>query len=395
MTLTAEWTLAENALLDDPTPKPLKTTPLDAWHRRLGARMVEFAGYAMPVQYSFAGGLESRCRGGVLAEHLHCRDKAALFDVSHMGQATLSGATAAAALERLVPGDILGLKPGRQRYTLLTNEAGGILDDLMVANLGGDRLFLVVNASRKDIDFPHIATDLPSSVQLQVLEDRALLALQGLQAAAVLGRLAPEAAQMRFMAVAPLLLAGIECLVSRSGYTGEDGFEISVPADQAEALADRLVADEAVVPAGLGARDSLRLEAGLCLYGNDIDEVTTPVEAGLTWTIGKRRRTAWDFPGAAAMRDQLDNGAPRKRVGLRLDGRAPARAGAEIVAPDGTAAGLVTSGGFGPSLNAPIAMGYVRSDLAEDGTALQLLVRGKQLPAQVAPLPFVPHRYAS
>ena len=374
--------MIENALPDDPTPKPLKTTPLDAWHRAQGARMVPFAGYAMPVQYQ-----------GVLAEHLHCRARAALFDVSHMGQATLTGATAAAVLERLVPGDIAGLKPGRQRYTLLTNEAGGIIDDLMVANLGDGRLFLVVNASRKDADFTHLATNLPHGVQLQQHEDRALLALQGPDAAAVIARIGPEAARLPFMGVAAVALAGIPCLVSRSGYTGEDGFEISVPSDHAETLAQRLTGEPEVRPAGLGARDSLRLEAGLCLYGNDIDELTTPVEAGLTWVIGKRRRTTWDFPGAAAIRDQFEHGAVRHRVGIRPDGRAPARAQTEIVASDGTAAGIITSGGFSPTLSAPIAMGYVRKDLAADGTAVHLVVRGKPLPARIVPMPFVPHRY--
>jgi aminomethyltransferase len=373
----------ENALPDDPIPKPLKTVPLDAWHRAFGARMVEFAGYAMPVQYQ-----------GVLAEHLHCREQAALFDVSHMGQATLSGATAAAALERLVPGDMLGLKPGRQRYTLLTNEAGGIFDDLMVANLGEEGLFLVVNASRKDIDFTHIAANLPSGVQLRSHEDRVLLALQGPDAAAVIGRIGPEAAQLPFMGVAAVTLAGVSCLVSRSGYTGEDGFEISIPAESAQVVAQRILDQPEVVPAGLGARDSLRLEAGLCLYGNDIDELTSPIEADLAWVIGKRRRAAWDFPGAAAIRDQLEHGAVRHRVGIRPDGRAPARALTEIVAGDGTEAGTVTSGGFSPALSAPIAMGYVRKDLAALGTALHLMVRGKPLPARVVPMPFVPHRYA-
>ena len=375
--------MIENALPDDPTPQPLKTTPLDAWHRAQGARMVPFAGYAMPVQYQ-----------GVLAEHLHCRSKAALFDVSHMGQATLTGANVAAALERLVPGDLLGLKPGRQRYTLLTNEAGGIIDDLMVANVGEHRLFLVVNASRKDDDFRHIAANMLNGVQLHMHEDRALLALQGPAAASVMARFGADAAQLPFMGVAAVTLVGIPCLVSRSGYTGEDGFEISLPADSAEALARRLVAEPEVVPAGLGARDTLRLEAGLCLYGNDIDELTSPVEADLTWTIGRRRRTSWDFPGAAAIRDQLEHGAIRRRVGLRPDGRAPARALTDIVAVDGTEAGLVTSGGFSPTLNRPIAMGYVRKDLTADGTPLQLIVRGKPLPATVVPLPFVPHRYA-
>ena len=375
--------MIENTLPDDPTPKKLRTMPLDAWHRALGARMVEFAGYAMPVQYQ-----------GVLAEHLHCRKHAALFDVSHMGQATLTGATAAAALERLVPGDLLGLKPGRQRYTLLTNEAGGILDDLMVANLGGENLFLVVNASRKEIDFTHIAANLPSGVQLHEHEDRALLALQGPDAASVIGRIGAEAAQLPFMGMAAATLAGIPCLVARSGYTGEDGFEISLPAESAQALAQRILDEPEVIPAGLGARDSLRLEAGLCLYGNDIDELTSPIEADLAWVIGRRRRNAWDFPGAAVIRDQLDHGTPRRRVGIRPDGRAPARALTEIVADDGTEAGTVTSGGFSPTLSAPIAMGYVRKDLTADSTALHLMVRGKPLPARVVKLPFVPHRYA-
>ncbi|MGE0222044.1 MAG: glycine cleavage system aminomethyltransferase GcvT [Acetobacteraceae bacterium] len=386
--------MIENALPDDPTPQPLHTTPLDGWHRRFGARMVPFAGYAMPVQYDFTGDLAARCKGGVMAEHLHARSHAALFDVSHMGQATLAGPDVAAALERLVPGDIAGLRHGRQRYTLLTNEAGGILDDLMVANLGHDRLFLVVNASRKEVDFTHLAANLPDGVTLSPAEDRALLALQGPQAAAVLARMAPAVSELGFMGVAEVAIDGISCLVSRSGYTGEDGFEISLPADQAERVADLLLTHQEVVPAGLGARDSLRLEAGLCLYGNDIDEVTTPVEAGLTWVIGKRRKMDWDFPGGAAIRDHLDNGAPRLRVGIRPDGRAPARAGTEVVADDGTAAGIITSGGFSPSLNAPIAMGYVRKGLTEDGTRLHLIVRGKPMPATVVPLPFVPHRYA-
>jgi aminomethyltransferase len=393
--LPSEWTVIQNALPDDSSPKPLKSTKLDAWHRRLGARMVGFAGYAMPVQYDFSPALAARCRGGVMAEHLHCRSQAALFDVSHMGQAMLTGPTAAAGLERLVPGDIAGLRPGRQRYSLFTNEAGGILDDLMVSNLGGDRLFLVVNASRKDDDFSHLSANLSAGARLAVMEDHALLALQGPAAASVLGRLAPDAAKLPFMGVAAVDVGGIACLVSRSGYTGEDGFEISLPADRAETFADLLLAQPEVAPAGLGARDSLRLEAGLCLYGNDIDELTSPVEAGLTWVIGKRRREAWDFPGAAVIRDQLEANAPtRLRVGIRPEGRAPARALADIVAGDGTAAGVVTSGGFSPTLNAPIAMGYVRRDLAAAGTSLSVVVRGKPLPAAVAPLPFVPHRYA-
>ena len=373
---------------------PLATTPLDAWHRRLGARMVPFAGYAMPVQYDLTGAIADRCRGGVLAEHLHCRSAAALFDVSHMGQAILTGPNPAEVLERLVPGDIMGLKPGRQRYTLLTTASGGIIDDLMVANTGDGALFLVVNASRKDVDFAHIAAALPAGTNLTPLPDRALIALQGPAAVGMLARLAPAVADLSFMGVARVILHGADCLISRSGYTGEDGFEISVPAILAESLADRLLAEPEVAPAGLGARDSLRLEAGLCLYGNDIDETTNPIEAGLTWVIGKRRKMGWDFPGGSAIRDTLDNGPTRRRVGIRPDGRAPARAGTEIAAPDGTIVGTITSGGFGPTLNAPLAMGYVRRDLAEDGTKISLMVRGKAMPATVVPMPFVPNRYA-
>jgi aminomethyltransferase len=385
--------LAQNALPDDPTPAPLHTVPLDQWHRRHGARMVPFAGYAMPVQYDLSGDFATRCRGGVMAEHLHTRAHAGLFDVSHMGQAMLTGTNVATALEALVPGDIAGLKSGRQRYTLLTNEAGGIVDDLMVAKLDDDRLFLVVNASRKDVDFAHIAANLPEHIVLTRQDDRALLALQGPEAAAVMARLSQDAAALPFMGVAAVKVGGIDCLVSRSGYTGEDGFEISVAGEHAEALADALIAQQEVVPIGLGARDSLRLEAGLCLYGNDIDELTSPVEAGLTWVIGKRRKMNWDFPGGLAIRDQLDHGVPRRRVGIRPDGRAPARAQTTIVADDGTEAGVITSGGFGPSVNGPIAMGYVRKDLADDGTRLNLIVRGKTIPATVVPLPFTQHRY--
>jgi aminomethyltransferase len=388
-----ETFVAQNALPDDPTPVPLNTLPLDDWHRRHGARMVPFAGYSMPVQYDLSGDLADRCRGGVMAEHLHTRRAAGLFDVSHMGQAFLTGTGVADALERLVPADIAGLRPGRQRYTMLTNEAGGIIDDLMVTKLANDRLFLVVNASRKDVDFRHLAANLPEDIRVEPLEDRALLTLQGPAAAAVIGRLSPEAAMLAFLGFTTVRIFDIECHVSRSGYTGEDGFEISVPIGDVAELADTLVAHPEVVPIGLGARDSLRLEAGLCLYGNDLDELTSPVEAGLTWTIGKRRKLSWDFPGGSLMRDQLDHGATRVRVGIRPDGRTPARAQTTIVAEDGTEAGTVTSGGFGPSLNAPIAMGYVRRDLAADGTKLSLIVRGKTIPATVVPLPFVPHRY--
>ena len=361
----------------------VQKVPLDALHRRLGGRMVAFAGYELPVQYP----------QGVMAEHLHCRSHAALFDVSHMGQLRLSGEGVAAALERLVVGDIAGLKPGRQRYALLLNPAGGIVDDLMVANWG-DHLVVVANASRKLGDAEAIAAALPDGVSLALMDDRALLALQGPEAAALLERVAPGAAAMRFMDVATLTLAGHPVQVSRSGYTGEDGYEISVPNAAAEAVAEALLALPGVLPAGLGARASLRLEAGLCLYGSDIDELTTPVEADLTWAIGKRRREAGDFPGAIAILDELNRKPHRRRVGLLPQGRAPARAGTLIVAADGTAAGSVTSGGFSPTLGAPVAMGYVRKDLAEIGSEVFLMIRGTPSPARVVALPFVPHRYA-
>jgi aminomethyltransferase len=371
-------------------PDSLLTTPLDQWHRDHGARMVPFAGYAMPVQYDFKGELAARCKGGVMAEHLHCREQAALFDVSHMGQTMLRAPDAAAALERLVCGDIGGLKRGRQRYSLLTTETGGILDDLMVANLGPDGLFLVVNASRKALDFAHISAVTP----VTVLDDRALLAVQGPAAAVVMARIAPDAVALPFMGIAPIQVAGAACVVSRSGYTGEDGFEISVPAGAAVSVANRLLEQPEIVPAGLGARDSLRLEAGLCLYGNDIDETTSPVEAALTWAIGKRRKMTWDFLGGPVIRARLDDGPTRLRVGIRPDGRAPARERTAILTPDGQELlGEITSGGFGPSLNAPMAMGYVRRDFSAGGSKLSLMVRGKPLPATVVPLPFVPHRY--
>jgi aminomethyltransferase len=368
--------------------EPLLTTPLDALHRALGGKMVPFAGYSMPVQYP----------AGVLTEHLHCRGAlpnsgAALFDVSHMGQASIHGPGAAAALERLVPGDMQGLAPGRQKYTLLTMDHGGIMDDLMVANLGDDRLFLVVNASRKHIDLPHIEANLPAGLRLESHDDRALLALQGPAAVGVLAALAPAVAALPFMGVAPITLGGAACLASRSGYTGEDGFEISIPAERAEAVARLLLDQPGVMPAGLGARDSLRLEAGLCLYGNDIDETTNPVEAALMWTIPKRRRAEANFIGAGPILAALVAGPSRKRVGILPDGRAPARGHTPITDADGAAVGEITSGGFGPSLNAPCAMGYVRADLAAAGTALSLMVRGKPLPARVAATPFVPHRY--
>jgi aminomethyltransferase len=363
----------------------LLLTPLDALHRELGARMVPFAGYAMPVQYPT----------GILAEHLHTRAKAGLFDVSHMGQATVAGPDAVAALERICPCDLAGLKPGRQRYSLFTTAEGGISDDFMIARIGENEFFLVVNAACKEADFAHVAANLPAGTKLARRDYRALLALQGPLAAAVFARLAPDSAAMKFMEIADLEIAGIGGVrATRSGYTGEDGFEISVPADKAEALARRLLGEPEVAPIGLGARDSLRLEAGLPLYGHDIDTGTSPVAASLTFAINKRRKMDWGFLGGAAIRDELDNGPARRRVGIRLEGRAPAREGAEIVTPSGERIGIVTSGGFAPSLEAPVAMGYVAAPFANDGTEIALIVRGKLLPARIVPMPFVPHRYA-
>ena len=361
---------------------PLRRTPLYPLHRSLGARMVPFAGYEMPVQYP----------SGILAEHLHTRAQAGLFDVSHMGQLRLAGQDPAAALEALVPGDIRALAPMRMRYTLLLNEQGGILDDLMATRLG-DGLFVVVNAGRRGADLAHLRDRLGGGATVEPLDDRALLALQGPAAAAVLSRLADGIAQLPFMTAAEIALDGRECLVTRSGYTGEDGFEISVPVAHAQALAERLLAEPEVRPVGLGARDSLRLEAGLCLHGHDIDETTTPVEAGLAWTIGKGRRGDGGFPGAEIVLRQLAQGASRRRVGIRPDGRAPAREETPIVDAAGNDIGRVTSGGFGPSVGGPIAMGYVDSLHAATDTALSLLVRGTARPARVAPLPFVPHHY--
>jgi aminomethyltransferase len=358
----------------------LARTPLYELHLSLGAKMVDFAGYAMPVQYP----------AGIIAEHLHTRAHAALFDVSHMGQVRLECGAAARALEALVPGDIAGLAPGRMRYTMLTNDQAGIIDDLMVTNRG-DHLHLVLNAARKLIDIAHLQSH---GATLTPLPDRALLALQGPAAAAVLDRLAPGAQQLGFLASAALSIDGIDCVASRSGYTGEDGFEISVPGAAATRLAQRLLAEPEVKPAGLGARDTLRLEAGLCLYGHDIDETTTPVEADLAWAIAKRRRVDGGYPGAAIVARQLAAGAPRRRVGIKPDDRAPARDGTAIVAADGRVLGRITSGGFGPTVGGPIAMGYVEQEFAAPGTPLGLVVRGTTRPARAASLPFVPHRYA-
>ncbi|AUB76485.1 glycine cleavage system aminomethyltransferase GcvT [Pseudomonas paraversuta] len=366
----------------------LLKTPLHALHLELGARMVPFAGYDMPVQYPL----------GVMKEHQHTREHAGLFDVSHMGQILLSGADAARALETLVPVDIIDLPVGMQRYAMFTNEQGGILDDLMVANLGNDQLFLVVNAACKDQDLAHLRKHLGKHCDIQPLfEERALLALQGPAAVTVLQGLAPEVASMTFMQFAPVTLLGTECYVSRSGYTGEDGFEISVPAQHAEALARHLLADPQVQAIGLGARDSLRLEAGLCLYGHDMNDSTTPVEASLLWAISKNRRAegsrAGGFPGADIIFAQQQNGVARKRVGLLPQERTPVREGAEIVDAEGTVIGNVCSGGFGPTLGAPLAMGYLDTAFTALDSEVWAIVRGKPVPLKVSKLPFVPQRY--
>ncbi|MGY4287505.1 aminomethyltransferase [Bradyrhizobium sp. LM2.7] len=371
----------------------LQRTPLHGLHVSFGGKMVPFAGYDMPVQYP----------AGVLKEHLHTRSSAGLFDVSHMGQIALrpkSGKVedAARALERLVPQDIVAVAPGRQRYAQFTNADGGILDDLMVANFG-DHLFLVVNAACKAEDEAHLRAHLSEDCIIDSLTERALIALQGPKAEAVLARLCAEAPSMKFMDAGPHKVDGIACFVSRSGYTGEDGFEISVPAGDAERLAKTLLDNPDVLPIGLGARDSLRLEAGLCLYGHDIDTDTTPVEAALEWSVQKSRRTggarAGGFPGAEKILAHFDHGASRRRVGLRPEGRAPVREGALLFA-DATGdqpIGKVTSGGFGPSLNAPVAMGYVPTALSALDTKLFAEVRGQRLPLAVAAMPFVKNTY--
>jgi len=370
--------------------EPLLTTPLHAEHVALGARMVPFAGYDMPVQYPT----------GILTEHNWTREHAGLFDVSHMGQAALGGPdheTTARALEALIPADIVNLKPGQQRYSQLLDENGGILDDLMVTRPTTDEekgyIYLVVNASMKEADYAHIQARLPQGVALVRGDDRALLALQGPSAEGVLARLGSGAVNLSFMMSGWFEIAGLRCHVSRSGYTGEDGFEISVKSDDAVALWRALLADPEVKPIGLGARDSLRLEAGLCLYGHDIDPTTSPIEAGLTWSIQKRRREEGGFPGAARIQRELKEGPARVRVGIRPEGRAPAREGTVITTPDGREVGIVTSGGFGPTVNGPVAMGYVARDVSAVGTDLHLIVRGKPLPAKVAAMPFAPHRY--
>jgi aminomethyltransferase len=364
----------------------LKITPLFNLHKELGAKMVPFAGYSMPVQYPM----------GVLKEHNHTRAQAGLFDVSHMGQVRLSGPNAAKAFETLVPVDIVDLPLNTQRYAVFTNEQGGILDDLMVSN-GGDHLFVVVNAACKDQDIAHMRKHLAGQCEIEILDDRALLALQGPAAVTVMARLAPETAKMIFMDSGKVTLVGVECFISRSGYTGEDGYEISVPNAKAEELARLLLAQPEVAPIGLGARDSLRLEAGLCLYGHDMDTTISPVEASLAWALSKPRRAdgarPGGYPGADVILRQLAEGVAKKRVGLAVKDKMPVREGAELVDANGKVIGKVTSGGFGPTLNAPVAMGYVETEFAKVGTALHAIVRGKPVAVEVAKTPFTPQRY--
>ena len=377
--------------MDDQTT--LLKTPLHGLHVSLGAKMVPFAGYDMPVQYPM----------GVLKEHLHTRQAAGLFDVSHMGQVTIhprSGNVrdAALALEALVPVDVAGLGTGRQRYALFTNQAGGIDDDLMITNRG-DHLFLVVNAACKEADFAHLEKHLGETCIVTPIRDRALLALQGPLSEKALSTLSPDVAGMRFMDVISTTLVGAECIVSRSGYSGEDGYEISVPEDRAEALAKALLAVEGVEPIGLGARDSLRLESGLCLYGNDLDPTTTPVEGALEWAIQKVRRKGGEreggFPGAARILAELEQGATRRRVGLKPEGKAPVRSHAKLFADaeGATELGEVTSGTFVPTVEGPVAMGYLPKSHAAPGTTVYAEVRGKYLPVTVSTLPFITQTY--
>ncbi len=374
--------------MPESAPESLSRTPLFDLHVSLGARMVPFAGYEMPVQYPL----------GVLKEHLHTRAHAGLFDVSHMGQVELHGADAAAALETLVPVDVIGIAPGKQRYALFTNDAGGILDDLMIFNTGS-YLHVVVNAACKAQDIAHLKNKIGNRCDVRVRDDLALLALQGPCAEAALAGVAVGEIPAVFMAGGRVRLAGIDCLVTRTGYTGEDGFEISVPAAQCDALAKALLAQPNVQPIGLGARDSLRLEAGLCLYGHDLDTTTTPVEASLNWAMQKVRRTggerAGGFPGANVILGQLDNptNVKRKRVGLKPDGRAPIREGVELHDANGANIGVVTSGGFGPTVNGPVIMAYVDAAHAAPGTKMNAMLRGTPTPITVVAMPFARHGY--
>lgn len=365
--------------MSDLNEEGLRTTPLTAHHQALQARMVPFAGYSMPVQYP----------AGIIKEHQAARSHAALFDVSHMGQAYLMGHEAAAGLERLVPGDITGLGIGRMRYTVLLNEQGGIIDDLMVLKLSPELLFIVVNASRKDVDYGVMRRGLPRDVTLEVLPERALVALQGPKSEDILAQYYPQVRQLGFMQG---LRAEDGMIITRSGYSGEDGFEISQPTDEGLGVISQLSQHEGLSWSGLGARDSLRLEAGLCLYGHELDETISPVEADLAWVIGKRRRQEGNFPGAARILRELNEGPARKRVGLKGLDRAIAREQTPILC-DGQQVGVVTSGGFGPSVNGAIAMGYVETALSAPGTELDLLVREQPHKAVVTPLPFIPHTY--
>ena len=361
-------------------------TPLYDLHVERGGKMVPFAGYSMPVSYPM----------GIVKEHQHTRTKAGLFDVSHMAQVKLTGPNAATAMETLVPTDILGLGEMRQRYALFTNEQGGVMDDFMVTN-AVDHLLVVVNAACREQDIAHMREHIGDQCEIEVLEHRALLALQGPEAGAVMARLAPDSQQMVFMSAANLSIEGIDCFVTRSGYTGEDGFEISVPNDQAEQLARLLLAQDEVETIGLGARDSLRLEAGLCLYGHDLDQQTTPVESSLLWALSKPRRVDGErpggYPGAEIIMAQIANGVSRKRVGIQPEGRMPVREKAPLVDSDENQIGTVTSGSFGPTVNGPVAMGYVKTEYSPIDTKVLAVVRGKTVPCRVIKLPFVKQRY--
>jgi aminomethyltransferase len=360
---------------------PDRLLPLDAWHRALGARMVSFAGYSMPIQYE-----------GIIAEHRWTRESAGLFDVSHMGQLIVAGSDSEKGLETVLPADLSILKEGRLRYSLLLNDEGGIVDDLM-ATRRGDHFYVVVNGATKEGDIAYLEERLPRGVVLDHMKEQALLALQGPKAVEVLARLAPGVGQLGFMTGGAFELAGGTVWISRSGYTGEDGFEISVPAGRAQALAELLAGEEEVKPVGLGARDSLRLEAGLPLYGHDLDPETTPIEADLGFAISKRRRAEGGFAGWPRILREIEEGPIRRRVGLSVEGRQPVREGAAVVDSDGDEVGKVTSGGFSPMLEAPIAMAYVPAASAEPGSEIRLVQRGKVFQAKVTPTPFVPHRY--
>jgi aminomethyltransferase len=362
-------------------PQQLDELPLDSWHRAHGGRMVPFAGYEMPVQYE-----------GIIAEHLWTRENAGLFDVSHMGQLLVHGQNVDQALEKLMPGDFQAAADMKPKYSLLLDDEGGILDDLM-ATRRGDQFYVVVNGATKHTDIANMERRLPREVVIDHMKEQALLALQGPRAAEVLERIVPGVSELGFMQGRPFQWNGRNLWISRSGYTGEDGFEISVPAIAAAELADAIVANDLAKPIGLGARDSLRLEAGLPLYGHDLDDRTTPVMAGLTFAINKRRRAEGGFAGSMRVLAELQNGAPQKRVGFEVEGRQPVREGALVLDGEGSEVGKITSGGFSPSLQRPIAMGYVAAPYADDGTALKLEQRGKLFDARVVPMPFVPHRY--